>query len=45
MEERVLANIADSRLVLIPETYGETFFERAETWTNVVLEFLGDADG
>ena len=40
MEQRVLESIADSRLVLIPETYGETFFERAETWTDIVLEFL-----
>ena len=43
MEERVLAGVADSRLVLIPETYGETFFERATAWTDVVLEFLDGA--
>lgn len=40
MESRLLRTITDCRLELIPETYGETFFERAEQWTELVLGFL-----
>ena len=40
MEARLVETIPAARLELIPETYGECFFERAEQWTDMVVGFL-----
>lgn len=44
MEDRLLRAIEGSRMEVIPETYGECFFERAEEWSELVLGFLGAPD-